>query len=52
MQKNEPIARYASRELDDMLARGVEQTDRERLDAMTEEDLEASIDRAEAGEID
>jgi uncharacterized protein (DUF4415 family) len=35
-----------------MRQRGEGQTDVTRLDAMTEEELEASIDRADAGEID
>ncbi len=52
MRKNERIVRYTKQELDDMLRRGEDQTDYARLDAMTEEELEASIDREEEGEID
>ena len=52
MAKNERIVRYTEQELDDMLRRGEDQTDWARVDAMTEEELEASIDSAEEGEID
>ena len=52
MRKNERIVRYTKQELDDMLRRGEDQTDYARLGAMTEEELEASIDREEEGEID
>lgn len=52
MQKSERIVRYTEQELDDMLARGEDRTDWARVDAMTEEELEASIDKEEEGEID
>jgi len=55
MQKNETIVRYTADEIDEMLARGEDQTDDARLDAMTEEELEAAIasDPDEAGwEVD
>jgi uncharacterized protein (DUF4415 family) len=52
MQKEERIVRYTAEEIDDMLRRGESQTDWARIDAMTEEELEASIDHAEEGEID
>ena len=46
------IVRYSEQELDDMLRRGESQTDWARVYAMTEEELEASIDQEEEGEID
>ncbi len=52
MQKSEHIVRYTADELDEMLARGESRTDWARVDAMSEEELEASIDRAEEGEFD
>jgi len=52
MQKNERIVRYTASEIDDMLRRGEDQTDWPRVDAMTEEELEASIDHEEEGEFD
>ena len=52
MQKQETIVRYTAEELDEMLRRGESQTDWARVDAMTEEELEASIDRDEEGEMD
>ncbi len=52
MRKQEHIVRYTADELDEMLRRGESQTDWARVDAMTEEELEASIDREEEGEID
>jgi uncharacterized protein (DUF4415 family) len=52
MQKNERIVRYSADELAAMRQRGEGQTDFARLDAMTEEELEASIDHDEEGEID
>jgi len=52
MQKNGRIVRYTKDELDEMLRRGEDLTDYARLDAMTEEELEASIDVAEEGEPD
>ncbi len=52
MQKHEDIVRYTADEIDEMLRRGESQTDWARVDAMTEEELEASIDHAEEGEFD
>jgi uncharacterized protein (DUF4415 family) len=52
MQKQEQIVRYTAEQIDEMLRRGEDRTDRARVDAMTEEELEASIDRDEEGEID
>jgi uncharacterized protein (DUF4415 family) len=52
MQKQETIVRYTAEELDEMLRRGESQTDWARVDAMTEEELEASIDHEEEGEFD
>ncbi len=52
MQKNEPIVRYTAAELDEMLARGEDQTDWAYVSSLTEDELEASIDPAEEGEPD
>ena len=52
MVKNERIVRYTAEEIDEMLARGEDQTDYARLDAMTDEELEASIDFEDEGEFD
>jgi uncharacterized protein (DUF4415 family) len=52
MQKQERIVRYTADELAAMRQRGEGRTDYAWLDAMTEEELEASIDHAEEGEID
>ena len=52
MQKQEHTVRYTADELDEMLRRGESQTDWARVDAMTEEELEATIDHAEEGEFD
>ena len=49
MQNGERIVRYTADELDEMLRRGESQTDWARVDAMTEEELEASIDHEEEG---
>lgn len=49
MQNNEHTVRYTA---DEMRRRGEDQTDWTRVDALTEEELEASIDHAEEGEID
>ncbi len=50
MQKSERIVRYTKDELDEMLRRGEDRTDYARFDAMTEAELEASIDHDEEGE--
>jgi uncharacterized protein (DUF4415 family) len=52
MQKSERTVRYTAEELDEMLRRGEDRSNLERLDALTEEELEASIDFEEEGEID
>ncbi len=52
MPKHEVIVRYTADELDEMLRRGVSQTDWARVDAMTEDDLEAAIDHDDEGEFD
>lgn len=49
MAKNEHIVRYTAAELDEMLRRGEDLTDWAKVDAMTEEELEASIDFEEEG---
>ncbi len=52
MQKQEHMVRYSADEVDEKLRRGESRTDWTRVDAMSEEELEASIDRAEEGEFD
>jgi uncharacterized protein (DUF4415 family) len=55
MARSERIVRYTAEEIDEMLARGESQTDWARVEAMTEEELEAAIasDPDEAGwEVD
>lgn len=47
--KNENIVRYSSKEIDEMLARGESLTDWAKVDALTEEELIASIDFEEEG---
>ena len=44
--------RYTAEEIDEMLRRGESQTDWARVDAMTEDELEASIDHDDEGEFD
>lgn len=52
MQKNEHIVSYTQDELEEMIRRGEDRTDFAVLDALTEEELEASIDYEEEGEVD
>jgi len=52
MEKNGTIVRYTSEELDAMIARGEDQTDWGKVDALSEEELEASIDHEDEGEFD
>ncbi len=52
MAKSERIVRYTAEELDEMQRRGETYTDWAKVDALTEEELEASIDFEEEGEID
>jgi uncharacterized protein (DUF4415 family) len=50
--KNEHIVSYTASEIDDMLSRGEDQTDVDKVLALTEEELEASIDLDEEGVVD
>jgi uncharacterized protein (DUF4415 family) len=52
MQNDERIVCYTADELEEMRRRGESQTDWARVDALTEEELEASIDKEEEGEFD
>ena len=52
MGKDEHIVRYTAGELAEKRRRGESQSDWERVDALTEAELEASIDVEEEGEID
>ena len=52
MTKSERVVQYTGHEIDEMLRRGEDRTDWARVDAMTEEELEASIDFEEEGEFD
>ena len=52
MQSSENIVRYTAAEMKEMRRRGESKTDWARVDAMTEEELEASIDWEEEGEFD
>ena len=52
MENEEHIVRYTADELAAMRQRGEDRTDYARIDAMTEEELEASIDHEEEGEVD
>ena len=51
MQKSENIVRYTAEEIDEMLAHGEDQTDWERVRALTHEEIEASIDFEDEGEF-
>ncbi|MGE3796933.1 MAG: BrnA antitoxin family protein [Thermomicrobiales bacterium] len=50
MQKSERIVSYTQDELEEMIRRGEDRTDFAAIDALTEEELEASIDLEEEGE--
>ena len=52
MTKPEHITRFTAEELDELLHRGESQTDWARIDAMTENELAAAIDREDEGEFD
>ena len=52
MSKNERIVRYTKDEADELLRSGEDLKDYARFDAMTEAELEASIDFDEEGEPD
>ena len=52
MRKNERTVRFTKQELNSMRDYGDDRTDWTRLDALTDEDVAASIDHEEEGEID
>jgi len=52
MQKSERIVRYSGEQLEAMIARGEDMTDWARVDALTYEEIEASIDYEEEGYFD
>lgn len=52
MAKSERIVQYTAAEIDEMRRRGESRTDWAYVDALTEEELEASIDYEEEGELD
>lgn len=52
MQKSGTIVSYSLEELRAKSERGESQTDWARVDAMTEEELEASIDKEEEGDFE
>ncbi|MBA2754755.1 MAG: BrnA antitoxin family protein [Chloroflexota bacterium] len=52
MQKSENIVSYTADEIDEMRRRGESQTDWARVDAMTDEEVEAAIDHEDEGEFD
>jgi uncharacterized protein (DUF4415 family) len=52
MQKNKRIVRYTADELAEKRRRGESKTDWARVDAMTDAELEASIDFEDEGEFD
>jgi uncharacterized protein (DUF4415 family) len=52
MRREGRIVSYTDEELRAMIARGEDQSDWERVKAMTDEDLEASIDYEEEGHFD
>ncbi|HEV2127535.1 MAG TPA: BrnA antitoxin family protein [Thermomicrobiales bacterium] len=52
MAKREQIVSYTAEEIDEMIARGEDQTDWERVRTMTDEEAEAAIDHEEEGEFD
>lgn len=52
VENDENIVSYTAEELREMVRRGEDRTDLARVDAMTDEDIEASIDPEEEGEFD
>jgi uncharacterized protein (DUF4415 family) len=52
MLKSDRTVRYTAKEIDEMLARGEDLTDWERVKALTDEEIEASIDFEEEGHFD
>ena len=52
MTTNEDIRHLTAEELDTMRARGEDATDWRRIDALTNDELEAAIDHEDEGEFD
>ncbi len=52
MTTNEEIRRYTSEEIDTMRACGDDATDWQRIDALTDKEVEASIDHEDEGHFD
>ncbi len=52
MLKSDRTVRYTAQEIDEMLARGEDLTDWERVKALTDEEIEASIDYEDEGRFD
>ena len=52
MAKNEQVVSYTAEEIDELIARGEDRTDWERVRNMTDEEAEAAIDHEEEGEFD
>ena len=52
MRRDGNIVRYSAEELDNIVAKGEGQTNWAAVDALTDEELEASIDHEDEGEFD
>jgi uncharacterized protein (DUF4415 family) len=52
MKKEGNIVRYTADEIDEMIRRGEDQTDWDRVRALTDEEIEASIDSEDEGTFD
>ncbi len=52
MRKNERTVRYTAAEIDEMRRNDEDRTDLDRLDAMTEADVDAAIAREDEGAFD
>jgi uncharacterized protein (DUF4415 family) len=52
MEKKEHIVSYTASEIDEMLSRGEDRTDWARVEALTDEEIEASIDFEDEGHFD
>ena len=52
MEKSERIVSYTVKEIQEMIARGEDRTDWEKVRALTDEEIEASIDFEDEGEFD
>ncbi len=50
--KSERIVRYTAEEIDEMIRRGEDMTDWARIDAMTDEQVEANVDYEDEGLFD